>query len=1345
MNSLSVTIITLFIFCVQFLAAQEYLINAKKLTTNEGLANLSCTSVFHDENGFVWIGTNYGLNRYDGYSFKLYTKEKNDLRRNNSIGQIAKGEKNTLWLFHKINKQGTTQHETIFNIDIFDIKTEQTTDIKEYYNNIPFQVENINPIKIYDDKQRLWVATKNRQLFLLKNHRFYKILHIPNQKFSSVFIDKNDDIYISYKKNIIQYDSEGKVKQRIELEENIGQVTVDEKGKLWVETYSNNGDNQTISLYQINRGKNDLFHQFNRNTFNKKWNICKGFYYLGQKKWLVIQPNKSMVTNQNSLDYAVDSILYNEYFILNHKISYHKNILWFAIPSGLVKINIEQNNFNYIHTAYGLVDSRGITEDNKGNIYFNARELYKYIPTSKKREMLNDKIHSGVVHYHNNTLFSSNYSVENLGTSYDLRTKTIQNYIASDNSIKSMMTYNLMPTKKKNIFLAGTSKGLRYTNRKTAIVKPFDKYNNHDILKTSAIFAIQKHRDKIWLATNNGMFLMTEEEGILKQFDVASGDLPFNHINHFHIDKDNVFWLASKGYGLIKWQPYSKKTKPNYQNYTVDNGLSHNYLYAVYEDDLGYLWITSDNGLMSFHKKTKQVRTYTTYDGLNHNEFNSTSHYKARNGTFYFGGLGGIFSFHPKDLIIQKDNQTPLKITNISVLEEDKEIPTDKTTIINNQKAIEFQPKDKFIEFRFALLDFKNSDNHIYAYRIKGYRNVWTYNKENFLRLNNLPYGKYTLEIKGKAGSEDWSKDIISITIYVVKPFYLQTWFVALMVLSILTSIFFLSRYRIRQLEQDKIKLSKEVDKRTAKINHDKLIIEQQAEDLKALDVAKSKFFSNITHEFRTPLTLILGPINYMLKNKPPKRFENQLSFANNNAKQLLSLVNQLLDISKLEDNKIGVVLTRGDIIEFTHQLLQQLEPLRKEKRQIIRFKPQFQQWEIDFDQTKWNNIIINLVSNAMKFTPEKGQITIELKEQVQVNQTNIILTVNDSGIGILDKDLPHIFNRFYQVDNSSTRVQQGTGIGLSLVKELIELQQGTISVESQSGVGTTFTVVLPLQVKNTTIYNPKQDIKSQPITENIKTIDDIKSIFIDDEKLKILIIEDNHDMRIYIKSCLDATMFDIIEAENGEQGIKKAIEVVPDLIISDVMMPIKDGFEVVETLRQNRITSHIPMIMLTAKTAIESKLKGIRKGVDAYLTKPFNTDELILRIYKLIELRKKLQSYYGSQTTIQQPQEVVTYKEEDTFIEEFKHYVLQHLDSDKLDNTSLAAHFKMSKMQLHRKIKALTTHSTSVYIRLIKLEIALQLLKKKELSISEIAYQTGFSSPSHFSNTFKKHHQIIQ
>ena len=595
-----------------------------------------------------------------------------------------------------------------------------------------------------------------------------------------------------------------------------------------------------------------------------------------------------------------------------------------------------------------------------------------------------------------------------------------------------------------------------------------------------------------------------------------------------------------------------------------------------------------------------------------------------------------------------------------------------------------------------------------------------------------MPYGDYRLKIIGKNSSHGWSKQELTLDIEVQKPFYLEVWFIGLSILSLLGLTIGGVKWRLRNLQKDRERLEKEVEKRTA-------TIQQQAQKLQALDKAKTRFFSNITHEFRTPLTLVIGPLEQVMERKLTEKSKGKLTSVLKNARHLLGLINQLLDLSKLESGQMKVEVTYGDINAYTRELVHGIKPLADKKEQTLQIAIAETAWKTQFDKKKWTKIIYNLLSNAIKYTPEKGTIQLELQSN---GDGQIHLRVKDSGIGIKKSQLAQIFNRFYQVDDSSTRHQEGTGIGLALVKELVELQGGSIDVVSEHQKGTTFDIKLPVfemsmvietdilpiigieKVSQSQISEEKPLLVKTPIQSKQK------------EQLVILIIEDNAEMRRYIRDCLDERKYHITEASNGIEGIDKAIELVPDLIISDVMMPGKNGFEVTTKLRSTVSTSHIPIILLTAKSALESRLAGFKSGADVYLTKPFSPKELSLRIQKLIEIRELIRSSVGKSTykEIKEP-----YEKENHFIKGVRSIIEKHLTAIELNGEFIGQQMGMSRMQLHRKLKALINQTASDFIMGIRLQKAYELLQTQNYNSSEVAYQTGFNSPSYFSRTFKK------
>jgi signal transduction histidine kinase/DNA-binding response OmpR family regulator len=544
------------------------------------------------------------------------------------------------------------------------------------------------------------------------------------------------------------------------------------------------------------------------------------------------------------------------------------------------------------------------------------------------------------------------------------------------------------------------------------------------------------------------------------------------------------------------------------------------------------------------------------------------------------------------------------------------------------------------------------------------------------------------------------------------------------------------------------------------KILHEKnLVIEEEkevsnalAQKLKELNVQKNKLYANITHEFRTPLTVILGMsdrLRSFIKKRDEVQQEEAIDMIERNGITLLNLINEMLDLSKLESGVMKINLVQRDIISFLRYINVSFQSYALSKDIHLSFLTDLESFNMDFDVEKMQQILSNLLSNAIKFTPEAGKISVSVKVVEQNGAETLMVNVKDNGTGIAPEELPYIFDRFYQVDDATTRKQGGSGIGLALTKELVKLMDGEIDVTSEPGQGTEFSVKLPV-CRQSEIVSEESILKSAGAIGDhafSPTGDPTNSeTFFSEKKLPLLlIIEDNPDVVHYLKSCLD-TDYQLEIAYDGRQGIDKAIEIIPDIIISDVMMPEKDGYEVCEMLKSDERTNHIPIILLTAKVTTADKIAGLERGADAYLAKPFNSEELLLRIRNLIDSRKQLQQKYGKGSLFW---ESVALKnkpqlsQEESFLHRTNELIKENISNEDFGITQLCRALGMSRSQIHRKIKALTSLSTSIYIRTIRLYKAKELLKTTDLNISEVAYEVGFKDPNYFTHTFVEEFDI--
>jgi len=531
-----------------------------------------------------------------------------------------------------------------------------------------------------------------------------------------------------------------------------------------------------------------------------------------------------------------------------------------------------------------------------------------------------------------------------------------------------------------------------------------------------------------------------------------------------------------------------------------------------------------------------------------------------------------------------------------------------------------------------------------------------------------------------------------------------------------------------------------------------------EAKRVKELDTVKTQLYTNITHEFRTPLTVILG-MAQRIKSSPAAHLESGMDMIIRNGQSLLNLVNEMLDLSKLETGKMSLQLVHGDILNFLRYIVESFQSLAESQQKQLHFLADIDVLYRAYDPEKIRQIITNLLSNALKFTPEKGNIYISLSETTaphDATRSIFIIKVKDTGMGIPEIELEHIFDRFYQLDNSHTRKAEGTGIGLALTKELVRLMEGEITVKSPptgANKGTEFTVMLPLQKiaapEEEGIYGTDAKPPQQKTTIAAGFIETIPEEKQSKERPLILLVEDNADVVAYTASCLPD--YRLAVGEDGKEGIEIATEIIPDLIITDVMMPFVDGFELCRRLRKDERTSHIPIIMLTAKADMESKLEGLQQGADAYLQKPFHPEELLLRIKKLLELRQNLQQFYlkkaglGNNGLMETalPVEIIAAQTEDGFVKRVRETIEEHIAKPDFTVEQLCKLIFMSHSQLHRKLDALTGCSPNKFIRMIRLNKARELLKNSSDSIASIALDCGYNDPGYFGRIFKQEYQL--
>lgn len=734
-------------------------------------------------------------------------------------------------------------------------------------------------------------------------------------------------------------------------------------------------------------------------------------------------------------------------------------------------------------------------------------------------------------------------------------------------------------------------------------------------------------------------------------------------------------------------------------------------------DDRNRLWVFGDRAILIDPYAGINSSFGAGYTYLKSMPINQKAVFKDSEGVIYFGGATGLQRLYPER--IQNSPPTTL-LHSIQWLYSDQcdlSIPSGASLL--NVPSLQLTYDQNAFSLRFAALDFEVPEGNRHQFMLENYDEDWrNAGVDPVVTYVKVPPGDYVFRVRGATQGSSWGPEV-QLPIRIAPPWWSSWWaylLYGLVVLGVLYMFYYLQRRRIEH--------------------------QSEAQRLKEVDSLKTRLYTNITHEFRTPLTVISGMAS-QLREQPQQWLERGVPLIERNSQRLLELVNQMLDLSKLESGKMTLQLYQADLIRFLKFICNNLHSMAERQDVELHFYAEESDIIMDFDREKMQQLISNLLSNAVKFSPAGGHVYLTVR---QPSKSEVQLRVRDTGPGIPESELPRIFDRFYQVDDSNTRQAEGSGIGLALVKELVRLMEGRIEVNSTVGEGTTFILCLP--VRRTAEPEPADRALPQVIAASVG--DQVlpeqpmnSAGLVNSDRPEILLIEDNADVVAYLVSCLEPS-YRILVGTDGQEGIEIAQDRIPDLIITDVMMPRKDGFEVCRSLKADQRTSHIPIIMLTARADQASKLSGLEEGVDAYLAKPFHRDELLIRIRKLLESRQQLQAYFlaaaglgkGTQFLREAPEPE---RADNQFVQQVRKVVEEHLDDYEFTVEALSRAVALSTSQLHRKLSALTGYSPQKFIRYIRLQRAQELLQTTDWSITAIALESGFNDPNYFGRVFRK------
>jgi len=862
----------------------------------------------------------------------------------------------------------------------------------------------------------------------------------------------------------------------------------------------------------------------------------------------------------------------------------------------------------------------------------------------------------------------------------------------------------------------------------------YDKANNRFIRiniprKLTTILSIAETSDGVlWLGTYGGYILSYNP----KTNTLRNNALPFDAriVSDILVYKDSI-WIATSGNGLSVYDYKTKKSK----TYTETNGLASNYISSLLRDSKGRIWMGTNRGISRLIPRTGEIQNYNAQDGVQTLKFAGKSAIKLTDGRMAFGGFGGINIFDP--MLVDKNDKCPqvvftkLLVSNTVVNPSNnnkKSSPLQEN--ITSSKCIELN-YDQSIEF--IGINYNATQKINYSYIVEGTDSHWNnIGTQNTVTMRNLSPGEYCFKVKASSPDNVWSDNNIKSILIIIKPPFWHTWWAYLFYLLVVIGvIYFVWQYAtIRVRTSNHLKIERAKREKEEELHQEKL-----------------QFFTNISHEFRTPLTLIISPLEKMHQDEVAEDKKAHMKLMLRNAKRLLNMVNQLLDFRKAERGQMKLKVQHQDLIGAINEIIISFDELRVQTNIQLDFMYVEEVLLVWFDPEFLNKLLFNLLSNAFKFTPDYGNILVTLQTDNDIQGNRVVqIAVSNNGKGIQPDEIDYVFDRFYQGSEQSS-IQEGTGIGLHLTKNLVELHHGSIEVESKPNVRTKFTITLPIEKSAylSTELMEEEEIQSDSETGASKTnateaYEKSTNKTAKEHRKRILIVEDNQDIRSYIHSILD-TDYIIDEAENGIVGLEMISLQDFDLIISDIMMPEMDGIAMCKQLKSSIETDHIPIVLLTAKSDIENKIEGLSIGADAYITKPFHPNHLIIRVAKLIETRELLRERFSRRLSLGEAQKGEPNQEsiDVLFLQKTISIILNKMAETEFNGDTLAAELGISRMGLHRKIKALTDQSTGEFIRNIRLKKAYELLSIPGKNISEVCYDVGFNSPSYFTACFNE------
>ncbi|MFD1001691.1 two-component regulator propeller domain-containing protein [Ohtaekwangia kribbensis] len=1319
----------------------------------EAISNSFVRCFFKDSRGFMWFGLADGLIRYDGTN--AYRYEHNPLDKaslcHNSINVIVEDDRQRLWI------------GTAFGLCIYDPEKDHFVNV----DSLPSNKNHLNNSFItalsFDLKRRLWIGTHGGGVNIYDPEaHIFMYLHDPAvgkasspRNYINSMLRVDDQMLCATKGGLKLFNTTKTISVPLTFAgeglpiRQLTQLVPDKAGNIWVTSV--NGEifklvpaNGYYTVNQIFSGSQKFGASWNNIValnIDRKGNLWisgehAGLNYLNTTsgaltQYLAEEGNPTVLPTNSIRSVYIDDT----------------GLTWIGtFDRGAYLIDSQAGKFNPVYSSATDLAGKRVkcfTEDHQGNVWLGIEGVGLARIDSRTRTLqkctsinqrLTNKFLTALICDRNGNLWigTGGHGVSKL----NLNTQELTSYFLQSGGFGENKASCLYEDKRGIIWAGSAGSGLFYFDEigKRFVVLSEQMKPNY-ITRTSYVSSVAEDSDGIlWIGTMYGLYALTKEHdhAYIYQWFIQteeSGSLSSSAIQSLYEDHKKNLWIGTTDNGLnVKVSGEDK-----FKHYGKADGLASNTIRAILADASGNLWVSANTGLSKYDQHTRRFINYSRKDGLSSNDFYPSACLRSSTGQLFFGNNNGFNAFYPDS--IRNTGGKPkvyladIKINNQAVAIGVPGSPITRHISLTSDIALSYEQRSFIIDF--AAIQFGPSARQNYAYKLEGFDTDWHYTGTNHqATYTNLDPGHYTFLAKASQSDGTWNEVPTQLEITIRQAPWKTAWAICLYIMLIAAMIFFAIKIRI-----DRVSMKNQ-------LALERLAREQEHE----LSESKTQFFTNISHEFRTPLSLILMPLESLISSQQvSSSVKERVNTAYKNANKMMSLVNELMDFNKIESGSLKLNPRHGELIEFITSVASLFRDIADKRNITFSVRTQLTSLKGWFDRDKLERMLVNVLSNAFKFTADGGQITVIVNANfTSVSQTIpaarcLELVIVDNGIGMSSEELPRIFDKFYQAKSASKVTNPGTGIGLSLTRALVALHRGTITAESLPDKETKFIITLPIDCAVYDVVASEEmpeDVVGSPEESVTKSRHFAAVDAGSKDQYEVLVVEDNEELREYIAAELGQE-FKVWQARNGQEGAHMAIEKTPDLIISDILMSQKSGIELCREMKSNIKTSHIPFILLTARATVEDQITGIESGADVYITKPFSVRFLLTHVRNLIESRQKLYSHF-SQDVYLMPSKVTGNEIDQAFLQRAVDYIVEHIQDAQLGVDSIAELFSLSRVQVYRKIKALTGKTAVEFIRTVRLKQALKLMETKQYTLSEIAYLTGFNSASYFTRSFK-------